>query len=518
MHTTPTATTPSERGGHSKGSGQSDRIPGLADVLRADLGRLRGGFSSPEGRSSRIFSVLTRLLDEKRSRYEMRIIYCPPLNLLWSFLPGDGSPVSFVHKFYCREVWRERGLWARLRLLGALLFVWPVLTSLTMIWFTCLNGVAIKRRTGKGVGRQMVEQLYLAAAHAVLPPWYYMFDLFDDEKRALAAQYLHRFETKGGLFRFLKRTPRGSSRTPLRHKLLFDAWCRDHGVRSAPVLLSADQGKFSGELALGEDGEPRLPQADLFVKPADGRGGFGAERWSFEGEGRWRDHGGAVRTAAELLEELRRRSLGGEACIVQPRLVNHLETADLSNGALSTVRILTIEDERGGFEATHAVLRMAVGTNTTVDNFHAGGIAAKVDLQTGELGLATDIGLRPDCGWCESHPDTHARILGRVLPFWPETLALVQRAHAAFSDRVLIGWDVAILQDGPVIIEGNSGADVDIVQRTHGEPLGPSRFGELIALHLRRALEAEASRPQQSDGDPSPLGALLADRGAGSEK
>jgi hypothetical protein len=36
---------------------------------------------------------------------------------------------------------------------------------------------------------------------------------------------------------------------------------------------------------------------------------------------------------------------------------------------------------------------MAIGNNTTVDNFHAGGIAAPVDLRTGALGRATDVGL-----------------------------------------------------------------------------------------------------------------------------
>jgi hypothetical protein len=149
---------------------------------------------------------------------------------------------------------------------------------------------------------------------------------------------------------------------------------------------------------------------------------------------------------------------------------------------------MTIESEHGGYEATHAVLRMAVGRNTTVDNFHAGGIAAPVDMLSGTLGRATDVGLRPDVGWCEQHPDTRAQIAGRVLPFWPETMALAARAHAAFPDRVVIGWDIAILADGPVIIEGNSGPDVDIVERVCGEPLGNSRFGALLAFHLRHAL------------------------------
>lgn len=124
-----------------------------------------------------------------------------------------------------------------------------------------------------------------------------------------------------------------------------------------------------------------------------------------------------------------------------------------------------------------------------VDNFHAGGVAAKVDMRTGTLGRATDVGMRPDIGWRDRHPDTDAQITGRVLPLWAETRELATRAHAAFPDRLLIGWDVAITRDGPMLIEGNSGPDLDIIQRIHGEPLGNTRFGELIALHLRRATE-----------------------------
>ena len=84
-----------------------------------------------------------------------------------------------------------------------------------------------------------------------------------------------------------------------------------------------------------------------------------------------------VFTDAELLAHLADRSRACD-CIVQPSLVNHPALRDLSNGALATLRIVTVEDEDGGFEVTHAVLRMAIGANTTVDNFHAGGIAAPV--------------------------------------------------------------------------------------------------------------------------------------------
>jgi hypothetical protein len=128
-------------------------------------------------------------------------------------------------------------------LLAAFL-IWPPLTAWMMAWFTCLNGRAIKRRTGKRIGRQMLEQLYLAAAHDILPPWYYIFELFEDGKRRQAAGYLHRFETKGSIYRFLKRTPRDATRTPLGNKLHFAVWCHRHGITSAPVLFAAEKGEF----------------------------------------------------------------------------------------------------------------------------------------------------------------------------------------------------------------------------------------------------------------------------------
>ena len=36
------------------------------------------------------------------------------------------------------------------------------------------------------------------------------------------------------------------------------------------------------------------------------------------------------------------------------------------------------------------------------------------------------------------------------------------RAHAAFADRIVIGWDVGIMPDGPELVEENGGPDLDV--------------------------------------------------------
>jgi hypothetical protein len=235
-----------------------------------------------------------------------------------------------------------------------------------------------------------------------------------------------------------------------------------------------------------------LPAQDLFVKPMRGCGGRGAARWEYQGDGTYRANHGAILSERGLIAAIadasRRQSL-----IVQPRLVNHPELRRLTPNGLCTVRALTCRDERGGFELTHAVFRMPVRADAAVDNFHAGGLAAPIALADGRLGRATGLGLSPDTGWHDAHPTTGGRILGYRLPFWDAVAALVTRAHALFPDLVALGWDVAILDDGPCLIEVNKGPDVDLIQRPHAAPLGPSRFGELLAFHLEQALKARYS-------------------------
>jgi hypothetical protein len=188
-------------------------------------------------------------------------------------------------------------------------------------------------------------------------------------------------------------------------------------------------------------------------------------------------------SAEALLTHLQKRA---KCCatIVQKRIAPHAALADLTTGALPTVRITTCLNERGEPEVVGGVFRMAIGGNRTVDNLHAGGIASNVSLDDGTLSRASDLGMNARLGWLDRHPDTNAPVAGRALPMWSETKALAIRAHRVFADRVLVGWDIAMTDDGPVIVEGNSSPDLDILQR-FGVPICSSRFGDLLAWHLR---------------------------------
>jgi hypothetical protein len=412
--------------------------------------------------------------------------------ILWRLTEDDTAATS-IHRYFRLIAWREANLVDR----SIMLLVLPLLPFLIIgltVTFTALNGHAIKKRTGKGIFRQAREQIGVACRCAILPPWYYIFELHDDAKRQHANEYLNRFETKAAIYRFLRDNNGGlpvpAERTTqcIRDKTLFMTHCRKNGVTAAPILwIIKDE-----EITPVDWDKSGFPEFDLFIKPLNGQGGRGTIRWDYVGDGQFLCNDGSRADGKQVLEILRQNSKQ-KAYIVQPRLKSHSEIADLACGALATVRVMSCRNETGGYEVTNAVFRMKRYADVIVDNYHAGGIAANVDINTGVLGEGTrgGWGVVTD-GWYEQHPISHTAIPQRKLPCWETMIDFVQDAHVRlFPDQVVIGWDVAILENGPCLIEANKAPDLDIIQRAQKGPLGNERLGELLAFNLQRTIATQ---------------------------
>ena len=173
--------------------------------------------------------------------------------------------------------------------------------------------------------------------------------------------------------------------------------------------------------------------------------------------------------------------------LVQERAQNHPAMRDLSNGALNTIRLLSCLDEQEQPEIIGAVLRIAVGDNVTVDNVHAGGLAAADrSRRRAADAQATDMGVDARLGWTDRHPQTGAVITGRLLPMWDEVRELVRKAHLAFRDRVVIGWDIAIMADGRAWSKGTAGQTSTSCSGRFEPHSRDGRLGELLAFHLNQ--------------------------------
>lgn len=260
--------------------------------------------------------------------------------------------------------------------------------------------------------------------------------------------------------------PRGWTRTcALADKARFEVRCVAAGLPHPQTVALVVDGRL--EFRAPPDGRR------LLAKPADGEGGDGVTPMPAAVD--------PAQLAVDLPAALRRRR---GVTVIQARLEPHPALTDLALDALPTVRIATILDEQGRPEVVSATFRFPSVAGVVVDNMKAGGLIAAVDLATGALGPACK-GYGGDDH--HVHPVTQGPVVGRRLPDWSQALALCRRAHAeAFPDYALIGWDVALTPNGPVLIEGNGKPGVLMPQRAARRGLGAGRYGVLLAHHLAK--------------------------------
>lgn len=163
--------------------------------------------------------------------------------------------------------------------------------------------------------------------------------------------------------------------------------------------------------------------------------------------------------------------------IVQNIVVQHEALRAFKTRSVNTIRVVTIQGKSGEVNIFAAFLRLSVSPESFVDNRAKGGLAIGVDLDTGKLmkyGLPHDsFGLK-----IEEHPLSHIRFEGYQLPYWKETVELVCKAHKQFYELQSIGWDVALTENGPVLLEGNDDWEIGGPQDTYGGL--KSRWNELV--------------------------------------
>ena len=72
-----------------------------------------------------------------------------------------------------------------------------------------------------------------------------------------------------------------------------------------------------------------------------------------------------------------------------------------------------------------------------------------------------------------------------ILPDWNAAVRHVKAAHKACFNFVFVGWDMAFTPTGAIVLEGNSNWSPTTYQMLQGEPLGLTKFADILATHLR---------------------------------
>jgi len=124
--------------------------------------------------------------------------------------------------------------------------------------------------------------------------------------------------------------------------------------------------------------------------------------------------------------------------MVESYIVQHTELMKLSPSGLNTVRIITQLDNSDNIHFLGGRLRITV--NSGVDTGIVSGPAVYSDITKEDQYF---------------HPVTGIEILGFKIPFWKEILAMTKSAALFNTANRSIGWDVAVTDEGPELLEGN---------------------------------------------------------------
>jgi Sugar-transfer associated ATP-grasp len=248
-------------------------------------------------------------------------------------------------------------------------------------------------------------------------------------------------------------------------KVVFDAYCKANKIPVPQLYAVFDAGSGwarPGKLITERDEweaffEKELPH-EFIVKPALGVFGQGVDLYRRNGQ-TFEDWSGKTFSAASLYEHLRAVPRY-KRLVFQERVFNDPDIQSMTGTrSLQTARIVSWVTKEGEVELYHAHLKLIMKNNLR-DNFsvgRSGNMMVDIDPATGELAAPT-AAADDRIGFIAApvHPVTHGTIAGTLLPHWPSTRQLVERAARLFMPLRTIGWDVAITADGPVIIEGNA--------------------------------------------------------------
>ena len=217
-------------------------------------------------------------------------------------------------------------------------------------------------------------------------------------------------------------------------------WKKDDPIKSEKELI---------------DGLSKFP-FDLICKPTEGAHGVQVTNLHYiDGKHVLVDH--PEKTLDQFIKSLFAETRGGY--IIQKKLYSHQAIADFTgNPMLQTMRIETYLDENNQAHILGRRIKFP-DKGSTVDNF-VYGTSKNRSCIVNEDGVVFQTYTNCPQKQCLVRYDYLLNTEGEredlQIPYWPEAMAMVLKAQALFSPLKTIGWDVAITDDGPILIEGNS--------------------------------------------------------------
>jgi hypothetical protein len=165
--------------------------------------------------------------------------------------------------------------------------------------------------------------------------------------------------------------------------------------------------------------------------------------------------------------------------IFQRRIAPHAGVHAVAGDRLATVRVITILSDTGP-EVLRALWKIPAGTNVADNFWRSGNLLATLDLTCGRVvRVVRGTGLGEE--EVTHHPDTGAELVGIEVPNWRDIFRLALDAASTLGEVRLIGWDIAAVEAGALIVEPNFTPDLIMAQIADRRGMLDARFNTFLA-------------------------------------
>ncbi len=368
---------------------------------------------------------------------------------IWFKYYWGNDPEAKIHKI---GITAQKGCF---RIFSFILF-WPILMLFFCLYTVIVYGKTLKRNEAISLSKQFFECYLIVLKYNFSPIFYYKFEFWKVTNIPLLSQFIQPFECHA-LQCFLNKK---LDLNFLELKGEFHNFLIKNHLPSAIIVARAKKQQIFFEI------NQELMNQDLFIKYENLLCGWGAQKWTFKKNTTTWSSGTQEFTLAEMIAHIKNRS-ENSPIIVQQVIKNHTSLISLAPGALSTFRVVTIKSNDRSVNVLHTAYRLPVD-NDVVDNFESGGIACAVTKQGI---LQPGVSKKNGFNLIDIHPISMSQITGFKIPYFEESIKLAELAHDTAKYPSTIGWDIAITDNGPLLLEANCYWCGQVIQMPTMKPL-----------------------------------------------
>jgi hypothetical protein len=288
----------------------------------------------------------------------------------------------------------------------------------------------------------VIDIIYIFFKFKYYPDNYYLCRLWNKPKNEWKYYY-------GSVYDANQRGKLRKEVLPFRYRIIYDnkiicqQLCKANNIPTPHILGVINDKNYKqilSHIILTHPGKKYI------IKPTTGRGGKGIYIiYNENGQISYQD-----RYTKKQFDQMNIRT----ESIVQEYVEQHSEINKISM-SINTIRIVTMQTRDGDILILGAFMRFGVG-ESLIDNTSQGGIKVGIDINTGNF---MDTAYDKKGFQYNEHPTSKYRFQGFCVPFWTEVIELAKDVQINLAYNKLLGQDIAITKNGPIVVEINAEYD-----------------------------------------------------------